>query len=76
MNTVLYVLAECIRQLAILTQPFMPEASMKLLDQLAIANDERCFDAITEENRGLKPGIALPKPEGIFPRFTKEESKE
>ena len=76
MNTVLYVLAECIRQLAILTQPFMPEASMKLLDQLAIANDERCFDAITEENRGLKPGIALPKPEGIFPRFTKEESKD
>ena len=77
MNTVLYVLAECIRQLAILTQPFMPEASTKLLDQLGIANDERHFDAITEENRELKPGIALPEPKGIFPRFTDgEEGKE
>ena len=77
MNTVLYVLAECIRQLAILTQPFMPEASTKLLDQLGIANDERYFDAVTEENRGLKPGVVLPKPKGIFPRLTEEEgSKE
>ena len=36
MATVLYVLADTIRQLAILSQPFMPDASAKLLDQLGV----------------------------------------
>ena len=35
MATVLYVLAETIRRLAILTQPFMPDTSAGMLDQLA-----------------------------------------
>ena len=35
-KTVLYVTAEVIRQIGILSQPFMPEASAKLLDLLAL----------------------------------------
>ena len=36
MGNVLYVLAETIRRLAILVQPFVPEAAERLLDQLAV----------------------------------------
>jgi methionyl-tRNA synthetase len=68
MGTVLYMLAEAIRRLAILTQPFMPTASAKLLDQLSVAHDARSFAALEVGGR-LKPGTALPKPEGVFPRF-------
>ena len=36
-KTVLYVTAEVVRQVAILTQPVMPDASSKLLDSLGVA---------------------------------------
>jgi methionyl-tRNA synthetase len=67
MRTVLYTLAETIRHLAILTQPFMPGSARKLLDQLAIADAARQFAAL--DTTPLAPGTPLPKPEGIFPRF-------
>ncbi len=66
MATVLYVLAEVIRHLAILVQPVVPGAAAKLLDQLAVPADRRDFAALATP---LAPGTVLPKPEGIFPRF-------
>src|SRR5260221_719252 len=39
MATVLYALAEVLRHLAILTQPFVPSAAASLLDQLAVPAD-------------------------------------
>jgi len=72
MGTVLYVLAETIRRLAIMTQPFMPESSRKMLDQLSIPDEERTINAVSSVK--LSPGIVLPKPEGIFPRYIDEES--
>jgi methionyl-tRNA synthetase len=66
MATVLYVLAEVIRYLAILAQPVVPAASAKLLDQLAVPQDERDFASLST---ALVPGTPLPKPEGVFPRF-------
>jgi methionyl-tRNA synthetase len=66
MGTVLYVLAETIRHLAILVQPVVPEAAAKLLDQLAVAPDARDFAALASHS--LVPGTALPKPVGVFPR--------
>ena len=69
MNTVLYVLAEVIRHLAILAQPFVPDAAANLLDQLAVAPDRRQFIHLGDDHR-LAVGTALPKPEGVFPRFT------
>ena len=45
METVLYVLAEVLRHLAILMQPFMPDAMGKLLDQLAVPADRASFCA-------------------------------
>ena len=42
-RTVLYVTAEVIRQIAILAQPVMPDASAKLLDSLGIPADAARF---------------------------------
>jgi methionyl-tRNA synthetase len=69
MATVLYVLTEVLRQLAILIQPFMPGSMAKLLDQLAVPADARDFAALPKP---LQPGMALPPPAGIFPRFLEE----
>lgn len=71
MRTVLYVLAETIRHLGLATLPFMPETSDKILDQLAIPVENRSF-ASAGKCGALQPGTALPKPQGVFPRFVEE----
>jgi methionyl-tRNA synthetase len=68
MATVLYVLAETIRGVAILLQPFMPDSMARLLDQLGVATEARDFGALGGAGR-LKPGAPLPPPQGLFPRI-------
>jgi methionyl-tRNA synthetase len=70
MATVLYVTADLIRQVAILTQPFMPESSAQLLDLLGIAGEKRDFASL---NEAIKPATTLPAPAPVFPRFVDEE---
>jgi methionyl-tRNA synthetase len=65
-KTVLYVTAEVVRQVAILTQPVMPDASSKLLDSLGIPLEARDFAAIGTR---IAPGVSLPPPVGVFPRY-------
>ncbi len=72
MATVLYVLTEAIRNLAILTSPFMPRSMDRMLDQLAVAKDRRSF-AFLGPGHALAPATALPKPDGVFPRLADEE---
>ncbi len=67
MKTVLYVLAETIRCLAIAVQPYTPNSASKMLDQLKIADDQRSFAHISADS-ALKP-VAIDKPEGVFPRI-------
>jgi methionyl-tRNA synthetase len=67
-RTVLYVTAEVVRQIAVLTQPVMPASSSKLLDILGIPADQRDFTALGGATR-IKPGTVLPAPMGIFPRY-------
>lgn len=71
MATVLYVLAETIRHLALINQPVMPTAMSKMLDQLGVPDDARDFTAYGEGG-ALTAGAPLPKPEGIFPRFVED----
>ena len=66
MNTVLYALIETLRRLALLCHPFMPGSMTKLLDQLGVPADARSFANL---EHALMPGIKLPAPQGIFPRF-------
>nr|WP_156041857.1 methionine--tRNA ligase [Bradyrhizobium sp. URHD0069] len=67
-QTVLYVTAEVIRQIAILAQPVMPESSAKLLDSLGIPKDARDFAALGGAKR-IKAGTVLPAPAPVFPRY-------
>jgi methionyl-tRNA synthetase len=65
-DTVLWVLAETIRRVTLLVQPFMPDSAGRILDQLAVPAGGRAFAAFDRE---LVAGTALPKPQGVFPRF-------
>lgn len=75
MATVLYVTAEIIRQVAILAQPVMPESAGKLLDLLNVAAGDRAFASLGEKGR-LAPGVSLPTPEGVFPRYVEKDAAE
>jgi methionyl-tRNA synthetase len=74
MATVLYVLAETVRNIAILVQPIMPHSIEKMLNQLAVPVSARTFASLGEEG-ALKPGTPLPKPEGVFPRYVEEAAQ-
>ncbi len=66
MGHVLRVLADVIRVVATVLQPFMPTSMARLLDQLGVAVEMRDFASLTVPTPGQ---IALPAPTPIFPRF-------
>jgi methionyl-tRNA synthetase len=68
-HTVLYVTAEVIRQIAILTQPVTPQAAERMLDSLGIPHGEaRMLSALGGATR-IAPGTMLPAPQAVFPRY-------
>ena len=73
MGTILYVTAEVVRQVAILAAPVVPAAAAKLLDALGQDAGARTFKALGEAGR-LRPGIAIPPPVGVFPRYVEPEA--
>ena len=76
MATVLFVTAEVVRIMAILTQPVMPVAMGRMLDALGVGADARNIAAIGP-SFGLTSGATLPAPTPIFPRYVdKDETKE
>ncbi len=70
MGTVLYVLSEVIRQIAVLLQPVMPQSMEKMLGQLSLSADQRGFQTL---GTPLVSGTEISKPEGVFPRYVEEE---
>ncbi|AUN39505.1 methionine--tRNA ligase [Tsukamurella tyrosinosolvens] len=70
MGTVLYTTAEVVRQVALLLQPVMPESAEELLTLLEQPKDRRTFEAVGTR---LAAGTALPKPQGVFPRYVEPE---
>lgn len=74
METVLYVLAEVIRCLALIVQPVVPESANKMLDQLCVPASERDYTFLTAAHM-LKPGTEIPAPQGVFPRLQVDEGK-
>ncbi len=68
LGTVLHVLAETIRKLALLTLAFVPEASARILDQLAVPKNARTFASYRGPGGALTAGTLLPQPKGVFPR--------
>ncbi len=69
MATVLYVLADVIRQLAIFVQPVVPESAGNMLDQLAVDSGARDFAALDTR---LTPDTLLPPPTPVFPRIVED----
>lgn len=76
MQSVLAVLAETLRRIALVLQPFMPAAAARLLDQLGVAADARTFAAFMGPAGEVAPATPLPPPQGIFPRFVTAEAGE
>lgn len=72
MAGVLYTMAETVRRVAILTQPFMPDASARLLDLVAVPEDRRAF---ADLDAPLAPGTPLPVPQGVFPRYVEADGE-
>src|SRR5712691_2555969 len=71
-GTVLYVTAEVIRQVAILSVPFVPRSAARLLDLLAVPDEERNFSTLGGGHR-IAAGTALPAPSPVFPRYIDSE---
>jgi methionyl-tRNA synthetase len=72
-GTVLYVTAEVIRQVALLSAPFMPSSAAKLLDLLAVPASERQFCELGGGRR-IAAGAKLPAPSPVFPRYVDSEA--
>jgi methionyl-tRNA synthetase len=66
MKTVLYVLTEMLRRLAIILEPIMPVSCAKLLDQVGASEEMRTFDSIFTR---ITPGCVMSPPSPIFPKI-------
>ncbi len=66
MGVVLRVLADVLRILATVLQPFMPDSMARMLDQLGVPPDRRQLAMLAHP---LPDGTLLPPPQGIFPRY-------
>ena len=66
MAAVLRVLVDTMRVVATMLQPFMPDSIGRMMDQLGVPDDARSFAALSVP---LPDGIALPTPQGVFPRY-------
>jgi methionyl-tRNA synthetase len=66
MAAVLRVLADVLRVIGTVLQPFLPESMERMLDQLGVpANARQLADLRTP----LADDTALPAPQGVFPRY-------
>jgi methionyl-tRNA synthetase len=73
MATVLYVIMEVLRHVAILYQPIIPGSANMMLDLLAVPVDQRSFSCLQGDEYKVQPGAPISKPTGIFPRIEVEE---
>jgi len=71
-DTVLYVTAETLRNVAIMAQPVIPGAAGKLLYLLGVSPEARTFAHAGAAGR-LGAGAAMPAPAPIFPRYVEAE---
>ncbi len=72
MHTVLYVLSETIRCVALLMQAVTPDSATKLLDQLAVPGDKRGYNFLGTAG-AIPAQTPIPEPRGIFPRLDATE---
>ena len=66
MAAVLRVLADVLRVIATVLQPFMPGSMGRMLDQLGVPADAR---QLADLGTPVADAAALPEPQGVFPRY-------
>lgn len=71
MASVLYRTADTVRRLAIPMLAFVPASAAKLLEQLAVPEEDWLIPLALVKNR-LVPGTALPVPQGVFARLERK----
>ncbi len=69
MAAVLRVLADALRVVATVLQPFMPGSMGNMLDQLGVGPDLRTVATLRQ---AVPAGTVLPAPQGVFPRFVED----
>ena len=69
MGTVLYIIAEGVRCIAIALQPFVPESAAKMLDALSVYDEEARNISAMNAQYALKSGTVIAEPKPVFPRF-------
>jgi methionyl-tRNA synthetase len=72
MAAVLRVLADVLRMVATVLQPFMPTSMAALLDQLGAPEEQRQIAALAVP---LPAGTSIPAPKGIFPRYVEAQGE-
>lgn len=72
MEATLYHMAEGVRCLAIMLQPFMPQACATMLQLVGYSEEKAKAGVFFNELKpefALKPGTSLPEPKPVFPRI-------
>ncbi len=72
LSTVLYNLIECIRFIAVLIAPFMPETSKQILEQIGC--DINCFDSLNEFGAIMAGQRVIGEPKPLFSRLDGEKT--
>lgn len=75
LGNVLYHLAECLRYVAVLTTPFLPDTAGKMFEQLGIGGELTTPDSLKAFG-GLKEGTEVKKGEALFPRIDVQKELE
>lgn len=69
LKTVMYVLCECIRIVAILIAPTMPRTPARIFEQLGVSDSALCSFESTSHFGVLPAGRKVQKGEALFPRI-------
>ncbi len=73
LKTVLYMLAECVRGVAILIAAAMPQTPERIFEQLGVTDPAlKTWDSLSAFG-GLKPGTVVKKGQALFPRIDVEK---
>ncbi len=73
LQTVLYILAECVRFIGVLVTPFMPKTPERIYEQLGVNDDAlKTWESLAAFG-ALKAGTAVKKGEALFPRIDIEK---
>ncbi len=75
METILYVTAEVVRQVAILAQPVMPDGGRQAARWSGPGGARRAASRRWARPGGSKPGTVIPPPAGVFPRYVDPETE-